>query len=120
MSNTPKQKKPSNKQVIDALIQQNGQLITKVEALEAELEKERSGQIKLPMAPSVGQVNKIIDWVQKIKNYYASVGEVPEKMKEETPANTGGSEYSTEAHRNWSEEQTKNTFYNDKPTAPVG
>jgi hypothetical protein len=83
MSATPKQKKPSNRELIDALIEQNANLLAKVDALEAELQKERSGEIKLPMAPSVGQVNRIIDWVQKIKNYYASVGQVPEKMVEE-------------------------------------
>lgn len=80
MTATPKQ--PSKDKIIKSLTEQNAKLIDDNTTLTTALEKEQSGEIKLPMTPSVGQVNRVIDWVIKIKAYYASVKDVPEKIKE--------------------------------------
>lgn len=79
MSNTPKVKPLSKDKIIQALSDQNARLLEDNTVLTEALQKERTGDIKLPQAPSVGQYNRIVDWCNKIKNYYDSSVDAPVK-----------------------------------------
>lgn len=84
-----KTKGPSNATLLANANEVNKSLTQKVfdlskenETLKAELEKERTGDIKLPMAASPGQYNVIVEWCLKHKAWYESAKPAPDKIAE--------------------------------------
>lgn len=80
MSAIPKPKPLSKNQIINSLTEVNAKLNEDLTLLADALKKEQEGEIKLPYAPSVGQLNRVIEWCQKFHDYYHSVKQVPTKV----------------------------------------